>query len=105
MERSGDKMSRARIGAAQAVESLPEWRVVEGRDAIVRNFQFADFRAAFGFMAMAALEAERLDHHPEWANVYGRVDVVLSTHSTGGVSALDVALARRMDEIAARLGG
>lgn len=94
---SGD---RTRIGAAAALERLPGWSAVQGRDAISRRYVFADFNAAFGFMARAALEAERLDHHPEWSNVYNRVEVVLTTHSAGGVTALDEALARFMDAAA-----
>jgi 4a-hydroxytetrahydrobiopterin dehydratase len=89
-----------KIGAAEAVQQLAGWRAVEGRDAIVKSFKFADFSAAFGFMARAALKAEAMDHHPEWSNVYNKVDVTLSTHDAGGVTALDVALAKVMDEIA-----
>ena len=92
--------SRKRIGAAAALADLPQWRAVEGRDAIARDFRFGDFAGAFAFMTAVAEEAERLDHHPEWRNVYDRVEVVLTTHSTGGVSALDVALARFMDRAA-----
>jgi 4a-hydroxytetrahydrobiopterin dehydratase len=95
-----------RIGAAAALEDLPQWSAAEGgRDAIRRSFKFADFNAAFGFMARAALTAEKLDHHPEWFNVYNRVDVTLATHDAGGVTRLDVELARFMDEAAAALGG
>lgn len=91
-------MSRpARLGAAAALERLPGWSAVEGRDAITRSYRFADFNAAFGFMTRVALAAEKLDHHPEWSNVYGRVDVVLTTHDAGAVTALDVTLARFMD--------
>ena len=79
---------------------LPNWTLVLGRDAIARNFRFADFSAAWGFMARVALLAEKLDHHPEWSNVYNRVDVVLTTHDAGGLSARDVALARAMDLLA-----
>lgn len=85
------------IGMAAALADLPAWRAVDGRDAITRTFRFADFNAAFGFMNRCALMAEKLDHHPEWTNVYGRVEVVLTTHDAGGVTALDVALARFMD--------
>jgi 4a-hydroxytetrahydrobiopterin dehydratase len=91
----------AKIGAARALETLPAWRVAEGeRDAIARSFKFADFNAAFGFMSRVALMAEKLDHHPEWFNVYNRVDVVLTTHDAGGVTELDVKLAKFMDEAA-----
>ena len=81
---------------------LSHWRVVEGRDAIARTFVFSDFVEAFGFMTQAALIAERMDHHPEWSNVYKTVNVVLTTHDAGGLTNLDVALARAMDKIAAR---
>jgi 4a-hydroxytetrahydrobiopterin dehydratase len=79
---------------------LPGWRVAEGRDALQRTFKFKDFSAAFGFMARAALVAEKMDHHPDWANVWNRVDVTLSTHSAGGLTKLDVELAEAMDKIA-----
>ena len=85
---------------AQALKSLPGWSLVEGREAITRSFKFKSFSEAFGFMARAALEAEKLDHHPEWFNVYNRVDVVLATHSAGGLTELDVKLAGKMDLIA-----
>jgi 4a-hydroxytetrahydrobiopterin dehydratase len=94
----------AKIGAAAALQALPEWRAAEGgRDAIARTFRFADFNAAFGFMSRAALMAEKLDHHPEWLNVYDRVEVVLTTHDAGGVTELDVKLARFMDDCAREL--
>lgn len=85
---------------AQALRELKAWREVEGRDAIARSLRFADFNAAFGFMARVALMAEKLDHHPEWSNVYNRVEIVLSTHDAGGLSQRDVALARFIDSIA-----
>ena len=84
-----------------ALASLPQWSLVEGRDAICRRYSFTDFSAAWGFMARAALVAERLDHHPEWSNVYNRVDVVLSTHDAGGLTSLDLELARAMDKLTA----
>lgn len=86
-------------GAARtaALARLDGWREVDGRDAIAKSFKFADFNAAFAFMTRAALMAEKLDHHPEWSNVYNRVDVTLSTHDSGGVTELDVALAAFMD--------
>ena len=94
-------MSRpARIGAAAALARLPGWSAVEGRDAIARTFRFADFITTFGWMTRVALMAEKLDHHPEWFNVYNRVEVVLTTHDAQGVTALDVTLARFMDEAA-----
>lgn len=83
-----------------ALAALPLWVAVEGRDAIRRSLTFADFNAAFGFMARVALAAERLDHHPEWSNVYNRVEIVLSTHDAGGLTALDVELARFIDAAA-----
>ena len=91
---------RSRIGVESALASLPGWGAAEGRDALTRTYRFADFNAAFGFMSRVALMAEKLDHHPEWSNVYNRVEVVLSTHDAGGVTALDVRLARFMDEAA-----
>jgi 4a-hydroxytetrahydrobiopterin dehydratase len=90
-------MTRQKIGAAAALAGLPQWRAAEGRDAIVRSFAFKDFNAAFGFMTRVALLAEKLDHHPEWSNVYNRVEVLLATHDADGVSELDVAMARFMD--------
>jgi 4a-hydroxytetrahydrobiopterin dehydratase len=79
---------------------LPGWSRTEGRDALQKTFKFADFNAAFGFMARAALVAEKMDHHPEWMNVWNRVDVTLSTHAAGGLTDLDVKLAEAMDKIA-----
>jgi 4a-hydroxytetrahydrobiopterin dehydratase len=91
-------MSRpATIGAAAALGQLPGWSAAEGRDAITRAYRFASFSAAFGWMARVALAAERLDHHPEWFNVYNKVEVTLATHDAGGVTELDVALAKLMD--------
>ena len=86
-----------KIGAAAALSQLTGWEAVEGRDAISKTFRFKDFNAAFGFMTRVALEAEKRDHHPEWFNVYNRVEVILTTHDADGVSALDVALAQFMD--------
>ncbi|RAK57281.1 4a-hydroxytetrahydrobiopterin dehydratase [Phenylobacterium deserti] len=95
----------AKIGAAAALQKLPAWSEVDGgRDAIRRSFRFADFNAAFGFMTRVALMADKLDHHPEWFNVYDRVDVVLSTHDADGVTELDVRLATFMDEAAQATG-
>jgi len=90
----------ARIGAAAALAQLPLWAAAPGRDAIVRTFKFADFNAAFGFMTRVALAAEKLDHHPEWFNVYNRVEVTLATHDADGVTELDVQLASLMDAAA-----
>jgi 4a-hydroxytetrahydrobiopterin dehydratase len=99
-------MSRpARIGAAAALERLPKWAAAQGeRDAICRTFRFSDFTAAFGFMTRMALMAEKLDHHPEWFNVYNRVDVTLTTHDADGVTELDVTLAKLMDMAAKSAG-
>ena len=85
---------------ALALESLEGWKDVEGRDAIFRKFTFANFNEAFGFMARVAMQAEKLDHHPEWSNVYKTVEVTLSTHDAGGVTELDVRLAEAMNRIA-----
>ncbi len=82
---------------AAAFESLPQWREVEGRDAMTRSFRFKDFSAAFAFMTHCALKAEKMDHHPEWFNVYNKVDVTLTTHDCEGISARDIELARFMD--------
>ena len=84
-----------------ALELLEGWKDVEGRDAIFRKFTFANFNEAFGFMARVAMQAEKLDHHPEWHNVYRTVEVTLTTHDAGGVTDLDIKLARFMDRIAA----
>ena len=94
----GAKLSDAeRAGLAI---KLPAWRLVDGRDAITRSLQFADFKSAFGFMTQVALVAERMDHHPEWSNVWNRVDITLASHDVGGLSARDVALAEAIDAIA-----
>ena len=84
-----------------ALKALPGWRYDADARAISRTFRFRDFSEAFGFMARAALEAEKADHHPDWSNAWNRVDVSLQTHSAGGVTVLDTALASRMDAIAA----
>jgi 4a-hydroxytetrahydrobiopterin dehydratase len=84
-----------------ALARLAGWKEASGRDAITRTFVFSDFNAAFGFMTRAALVAEKMDHHPEWSNVYKTVQVTLSTHDAGGLTALDVTLAEAMDRIAA----
>jgi 4a-hydroxytetrahydrobiopterin dehydratase len=83
-----------------ALARLNGWSEVSGRDAISKKFVFADFNQAFGFMTRAALVAEKLDHHPEWFNVYKTVEVTLSTHDAGGVTDLDVKLAETMDKLA-----
>jgi 4a-hydroxytetrahydrobiopterin dehydratase len=89
---------------ATALKELKGWTEVQGRDAIHRTFVFSDFNEAFGFMARVALAAEKADHHPEWRNVYKTVEVVLSTHDAGGVTARDVGLAKVMSAAAAQLG-
>ena len=91
----------AKIPIDDALAQLSGWRAAEGREAICKRFQFKDFGQAFAFMTRAALAAERFDHHPEWFNVYNRVDVTLATHDAGGVTELDVTLAKIMDEAAA----
>lgn len=84
----------------QALGAIPGWTEVQGGDAIGKTFVFKDFNEAFGFMTRAALVAEKMDHHPEWRNVYKTVEVVLSTHDAGGVTKLDIELARTMNTIA-----
>jgi 4a-hydroxytetrahydrobiopterin dehydratase len=94
-------MDRSRIGAERALETLAHWnRADDPREAISRTFVFADFNAAFGFMTRVALKADQMDHHPEWANIYNRVEVVLTTHDADGVTGLDLDLARFMDTVA-----
>ena len=83
-----------------ALATLDGWTLVNGRDAISKTFTFGDFNAAFGFMSRAALKAEAMDHHPEWFNVWNKVDVVLSTHDAGGLTKLDMELAAFMDGLA-----
>jgi 4a-hydroxytetrahydrobiopterin dehydratase len=84
----------------QALARLKGWSEVGGRDAISKKFVFADFNQAFGFMTRAALIAEKMDHHPEWFNVYKTVEVTLSTHDAGGLTEKDVQLAEAMDRLA-----
>jgi 4a-hydroxytetrahydrobiopterin dehydratase len=95
-------MSQKLAGDARmsALSRLKGWSEVGGRDAITKKFVFADFNQAFGFMTRAALVAEKLDHHPEWFNVYKTVEVTLSTHDAGGLTELDVKLAEAMDRLA-----
>ena len=85
---------RAKLGA-----TLPEWKPTQGRDAIERHFAFADFSAAWGFMARVALLAESQQHHPEWTNVWNKVAITLTTHDAGGLSAADVKLAQAIDAL------
>ena len=87
-----------------ALQGLPGWAEVNGREAIARTFVFKDFSEAFGFMSRVALVAEKHDQHPEWRNVYKTVEVVLATHDAGGVTAKDIELAKAMNTIAGALG-
>ena len=89
----------SRIGAEQALVERPAWSLAPGRDAITRSLKFKDFNAAFGFMTQVALMAEKLDHHPEWSNVYNRVEILLTTHEAGGVTERDLRLARFIYEV------
>ena len=84
---------------AEALDGLPDWDYDEGRDAIARRFTFVDFSEAFAFMTRVALLAEKADHHPEWSNVYNRVDMLLTTHDAGGLSERDIELAEAIDEL------
>lgn len=94
-------MAKLESGARQAaLTELPQWRDVQGRNAIARKFEFRDFNTAFGFMTRVALLAEKLDHHPEWSNVYRTVEVTLTTHDAGGVTDNDIRMARAMEDYA-----
>jgi 4a-hydroxytetrahydrobiopterin dehydratase len=84
----------------KSLKDLEGWNDADGRDAIEKRFQFKNFRQAWAFMTEVGLVAEKMDHHPEWSNVYGRVDITLTTHSANGVTQLDIELARKIDEIA-----
>lgn len=95
-----EKLAGAAREKALAALETTGWRVAQGRDAIEKTYRFRDFSEAFGWMTRVALAAEKMDHHPEWTNVWREVRVALTTHSAGGLTALDVALARRMDEMA-----
>jgi len=88
-----------------AIDGLDGWADVPGVDAITRSFRFRNFNAAFGFMTRVAMQAEKLDHHPEWFNVYNRIDVNLTTHSAEGVTELDIKLAKFMNKAALEMGG
>ncbi|MEO0467782.1 MAG: 4a-hydroxytetrahydrobiopterin dehydratase [Pseudomonadota bacterium] len=93
-----------KIGAAAGLAKLSGWTALDGtRDAIQKTYKFADFKTAFGFMSSSALKAEQMDHHPEWFNVYNRVEITLTTHDADGVTELDVELASFMDALAAKL--
>ena len=87
----------------RALSDLPGWNEVEGRDAIQKSFRFEDFNQAWGFMSRVALAAEAMNHHPEWSNVYNRVEIVLTTHDCGGLSERDIRLAETIEEIAGGL--
>ena len=97
------KLTEAERG--EALAALPGWTHDAERDAIAKSFRFADFGEAFAFMTRVALEAEKADHHPEWSNVWNRVDIALTTHSAGGLTAKDVELARKIEAIAGRASG
>ena len=86
---------------ASLASELPGWDLVEGRDALKKTFQFKSFNQAWGFMNRVALAAEKLNHHPEWFNVYNRVEITLTTHDCGGLSELDIKLAKRIETYAA----
>ena len=88
-----------------ALKRLPDWQLAKDREAIIRKFQFVDFDAAFAFMTRTALLADKMNHHPEWFNVYNKVDVTLSTHDAGGVTQNDLDMATAMDGYAKALGG
>ena len=96
----------AALDVTEVQAGLPDWRRADDpRPAIARTLRFADFNAAFGFMTRVALMADKMDHHPEWSNVYNRVEVLLTTHDAGGVTELDIRMARFIDEAATALGG
>src|SRR3954467_13220228 len=89
----------------QALKRLPDWQLAQGREAITRKFQFVDFDAAFAFMTRSALMGAKMDHHPEWFNVYNKIEVTLATHDAGGVTQKDIEFATAMDGSAAGGGG
>jgi len=84
----------------EALDALADWDYDDARDAITRRLVFADFSEAFAFMARVALLAEKMDHHPEWSNVWNRVDILLTTHDAGGLSTRDVVMAEAIDALA-----
>jgi len=90
---------------ATQLSQLNGWQAVTGRDAIHRQFKFADFNEAFGFMTRVAIKAQEMNHHPEWFNVYNTVDVTLTTHDAQGVTERDIALARFIEDCAKRMRG
>ena len=87
------------VERAEALASLPHWSLAREGKAIARSFRFADFNEAFGFMTHVALLADKVDHHPEWSNVYNRVEIELTTHDAGGLSVRDVAMAKAIDRL------
>ncbi len=82
-----------------SIKQLLGWELLQGRDAITKSFKFKTFNQAFGFMTQVALIAEKLNHHPEWFNVYNRVDITLSTHDAGGLTELDIKLAEKINKV------
>ena len=94
-------MSRPKIGADAALSQLSGWSAAPDKDAITKTFKFVDFNEAFGFMTRVALRADKVDHHPEWFNVYNRVDILLTTHDAGGLSQRDIDMARTIDALLA----
>jgi 4a-hydroxytetrahydrobiopterin dehydratase len=101
--RIGGEFTMRKLKKSQYIESFlkknTSWKKVRGRSALQKSFKFLNFSEAFGFMTRVALVAEKMDHHPEWSNVYNRVDVVLSTHDAGGITELDFKLAETMDKL------
>ena len=98
-------MTDARLDVTETLKDLPSWSACDGgRDAIERSLTFPDFNAAFAFMTRVALTADKMDHHPEWSNVYNRVHVLLTTHDADGLTRRDATLARFIDKAAAELG-
>lgn len=97
---SGERLSDAELG--DLLETLEDWEKVDGREAIRKTFVFADFIEAFGWMSKVALAAEKMDHHPEWYNVYKTVEVTLTTHDADGITGKDAELAKAMDRMAQR---
>ena len=99
-------MTLQALDLTEVLAGLPGWTAAAGeRPAVARVLKFADFNAAFAFMTAVALLAEKMDHHPEWSNVYNRVEVLLTTHDAGGVTDNDIRMARFIDAAAIRLGG
>jgi 4a-hydroxytetrahydrobiopterin dehydratase len=97
--------SAMRLNAAECtavLEALPGWTLAPGQEAIAKSFVFGDFSAAFAFMTRGAIEAEAMNHHPDWRNVYNRVEVLLTTHDAGGLTQKDIMLAQRLDALAGR---